>query len=133
MRVVFDTNIYLAAILKPGLADFLLRKANQKQFDLIISCGILHELNDKLIHKFSFEQKNIKDFIDNLKNLAKIVKINKKLNIIKNDPSDNIILETAIAGKANLIITLDKHLLRLKKYQNIGIVHLKTFYWIIPD
>jgi len=133
LRVVFDTNIYIAALLKPGLADLILLKANRKEFDLIISQEIINELKNKLIQKFHFPQKEIKQFATDLKNFSQIVKIDKTLNVIKNDPADNFILETAVAGRANLIITLDRHLLKLKKYQNIGIIHLKTLKWIMPD
>jgi len=45
-----------------------------------------------------------------------------KLNIIKEDPDDNKILECAIAGKVDCIVSNDRHLLKLKTFQNIPIL-----------
>ncbi|MFW6083475.1 MAG: putative toxin-antitoxin system toxin component, PIN family [Thermoplasmatota archaeon] len=41
--------------------------------------------------------------------------------MIKEDPDDNYILETAVEGEADLIITGDNHLLKLEMYENIKI------------
>lgn len=43
-------------------------------------------------------------------------------NVIKEDPPDNHILACALAGNANLIISHDLDLLRLKTYETIGII-----------
>ena len=48
-----------------------------------------------------------------------------ELEIIKEDPTDNIILETALIGKANILITGNKHLLKLKKYKSVKILQTK--------
>lgn len=51
----------------------------------------------------------------------------KLLKIIKDDPSDNIILDCALAAKADFIISGDKHLLKLKSFQNIPILTPRQF------
>ena len=43
------------------------------------------------------------------------------------DPEDNKVLETAVVGKCNFLITGDKDLLTAKKYQNIPIVNAVKF------
>jgi predicted nucleic acid-binding protein len=43
-------------------------------------------------------------------------------NVIKEDPADNHILACALAGRANLIVSQDLDLLRLKAYGTIGII-----------
>ena len=45
-----------------------------------------------------------------------------RLNIIKDDPDDYKFLEAGISGNADLIISQDKHLLKLKEYQKIKII-----------
>ncbi|GAG74095.1 unnamed protein product, partial [marine sediment metagenome] len=50
------------------------------------------------------------------------VKTKKKLDIIKEDPEDNKVLECALFGKADYIVTGDKHLLKLCKFNNIKIL-----------
>ena len=61
-----------------------------------------------------------------LKLLAKVADIvmpTAALQVIKEDDDDNRILECAVAGKADLIVSNDHHLRRLKTYEGIGIVH----------
>ncbi len=52
-----------------------------------------------------------------------IIEPTTKLNIVVNDPDDNKFLEVGIDGKVDLIISQDKHLLKLKKYEEIKIVN----------
>ena len=58
---------------------------------------------------------------------SELVKIKNELNLIKEDPADNKILETALIGDASYIITQDKHLLNLYKFKNIKIIKPKEF------
>ena len=51
-----------------------------------------------------------------------IVEPSIRLNIIKDDPDDNKFLEAGISGNADLIISQDKNLLKLKEYQKIKII-----------
>ncbi len=48
-------------------------------------------------------------------------------HIIKDDPDDDHILACALAGRADLIVSGDRHLLKLKSYKGIGIVRPKDF------
>ncbi len=53
---------------------------------------------------------------------AVIIAPTESLNAVPDDPDDNKILECAVAGKANVIVTGDKHLLKLKQYEGIRII-----------
>lgn len=53
------------------------------------------------------------------------------MNIIKGDPSDNIIIESAIAGKVHFIITGDKHLLGIRNFRGIDILTPRQFMKLI--
>jgi predicted nucleic acid-binding protein len=60
-----------------------------------------------------------------LKAIAKVGEIvtpRFTLDVIREDPADNRILECAVAGKADLIVSGDRHLLKLKSYEGISIV-----------
>lgn len=132
LRVVLDANIYIAAFLKPGLADQILERANCGELMIITSSEILKEMKVKLIEKFNFPVKEVDNFIGEIKLIAIIVKPKKRLQIVKDDPADNKILEVAVEGNADLVVTMDKHLLKLKKIQNIPIMHLRTLTWLLP-
>ena len=132
MRVVLDTNVLIAAALKGGLADQILRLATSRQLSLIISQEILEELSEKLLSKFTWKDREVSLYIETLKEISEIVSPSKKLDVISKDPDDNKILEAALEGRAELIVSIDQDLLKLKKYKDIGIIHPKTLTWILP-
>ena len=132
MRVVLDTNVLIAAALKGGLADQILRLATSRQLSLIISQEILEELSEKLLSKFTWKDGEVSLYIETLKEISEIVSPSKKLDVVSKDPDDNKILEAALEGRAELIVSIDQDLLKLKKYKDIGIIHPKTLTWILP-
>lgn len=133
MKLVLDTNVYIAAFLNKGLASDILILAQRRKIELFVSQTIIKEIRQKLLEKFGVNQKMRQEFIDLILQIATLVKPVEKLNIIKADPTDNQILECALKAKAGLIISMDKHLLKIKSFNGIGIVHPKTLTWIIPS
>ncbi len=133
IKIVFDTNIYIAAFLRDGLSAVLMRKAVGKSFELVASKEILAELSRKLIKKFGYKKSLVLKFINSMSGYVTIVKPSEIIDIIREDDSDNRILEAAVEGSADLIVSMDKYLLKLKKYKGIAIVHPKTLSWIVPE
>ena len=64
----------------------------------------------------------IEKFIDILLYFSYLVKPRKKLNAVKEDPTDNKIIECAIEGKADYIVSGDNHLLKLEKFEEVKII-----------
>ena len=129
-RVVIDTNVFISAILiKFGNPRKIFEKLLNGEFILIESEELLAELRDVLIRpKFNFITADEKEhFIKNLLSLCKIIEPKQKLDIIKNDPDDNVVLETAVQGNADYIISGDEHLLILKEFKGIKIISPKEF------
>jgi len=52
----------------------------------------------------------------------------EKFAVIKDDPKDNKLLECAVAGKANFLISGDKHLLSLKEFQGVKIITIEEWF-----
>lgn len=132
MKLVLDTNVYIAAFLQKGLASDILRLGIDRKVQLYISSEILKELKEKLAVKFKIDNKRINEFTSVVGFGTTKIKPRKKLKVINIDPEDNMILECALEAKADLIVSMDKHLIKLKSYQGVGIVHPKTLTWIIP-
>lgn len=120
LRVVFDSNVYISALLFKGYPRQILQLAINKQVILISSDHIVNETTAKLKDKFLWPDRRIQDFIEQIKDLAMICEPKSRLSVIA-DESDNRILECAVEGEANLIISGDNHLLKLKSYDNIPI------------
>ena len=133
MRVVLDTNVLIAAALKSGLAEDILKLSEKGIFILITSEEILKELKDKLISKFDRSEENVDFYINKLRKFAVIAETQENVDIIKRDPDDNKILECALAGGADLIVTSDQDLINLKSFKGIGIIHPKTLSWTFPE
>ena len=91
----------------------------------ITSLEILNELENVLKIKFKVPESRIHDYSKEILYFSEIVFPMGELDVIKEDPTDNIILETALIGKANVLVTGNKHLLKLKKYRTIKILQTK--------
>jgi len=133
MKVVFDTNIYIAAALRGGFAEDIIALANMGAITLLISNEILVELEDKLISKFDFSKEQVDFIIRRIKKLSVIIRPAEKITHIQRDPNNNKILECAVAGKADLIVSSDQDLITLKEFKGIGVIHPKTLSWTFPE
>jgi len=90
----------------------ILEACLSEKYLLVESPGLLKEFVAVMERpKFGFipeEQK--KELVTRLINYCEIVEPRKNLNIIKNDPADNEVLECALEGKAQYIVSGDNHL-----------------------
>lgn len=127
-RVVFDTNIYISAILFGGNPRQCLELARDKIIQLYSSRKILLELAEKLRDKFHWQEDDIREVVAGVLVFTELVKPTRTVSVIKGDPDDNMILECAEAANAEVIISGDrKHLLSLKNYRSISIISAKQF------
>src|SRR3989338_1114416 len=133
MKVVFDTNIFISAFVIPGSqgerASLLARR---KRFDLYTSVAILTETANKLREKFGQPEEDIKEVLKMISRSATVLKPAVKLNVLEDGP-DNRILECAIEAGADFVVTVDRHLLKLKKFHDIPIVRLVDFLRMFPE
>jgi predicted nucleic acid-binding protein len=72
-------------------------------------------------------------WVNQLEQSVNVIRPQKKLTIIKSDADDNKILECAIECHADLIISADKHLISMKIYENIKILHPSSLKYIFPQ
>jgi len=133
MKAVFDTNIFISAFIIPGSQGekaFLL--ARQRRFELYTSVPILTETANKLREKFNQSEEDIKEALKMISRAAEVLKPSIKLDVLEDVP-DNRILECAVEAKADVIVTGDRHLLKLKKFQGIPVVRLVDFLRMFPE
>lgn len=125
--VVLDTNVYLSGIIFGGNPRHILDLIIENKISTITSPAILLEISQKLEKKFKWSKNQTLVIIKTIGKSAKLVCPQKKLSIVRADKSDNKIIEAAIESKANYIVTGDKHLSRIKKYQRIKILSPAEF------
>ncbi len=127
MRVVFDTNIFISAFLFPGRqADKALDKVTGAPDQLLISAPIVDETLTVLDRKFGWESEQLAQAAALLTRIGEILATKQRLKLLKDDP-DNRILECAVAGRADLIVTGDRDLLELKQFEGTRIVSLRSY------
>jgi putative PIN family toxin of toxin-antitoxin system len=137
MRLVFDTNVYIAALKASGYCAQLLNLVvdSQSGYELWASPFILDELERKLIEgkRPLTNKKEAADLIWFIRNTAQVTEIleDTKIKILR-DPKDNHILMLAKKTKSDLIITMDQDLLTLKQFEGTAIVHPKNFGYMQP-
>ena len=127
-KVVFDTNIYISAIIFGGSPKLCLEMARTGKMRLFVSKDILIELATKLRVKFNWSDEEVRDVLIGISHFTTVVTPKEKITFIKDYPTDNIILEVAREAKVAFIISGDKkHLLSLKEYENIQIISAADF------
>ena len=128
MRVVLDTNVFISGIFWIGTPNKIITYWKEGRFTLISSLGTVVELARILKDfKIKLPEDVIKEWVDIIIKNSVMVEPKEKLNIIKDDPKDNIFIETAVAGNANYIISQDKHILKIKEYKRIKILTPEEF------
>jgi putative PIN family toxin of toxin-antitoxin system len=114
MKVVFDTNVLISALITTGKPKELFQMEAERKIQLITSKEILKEFtevaDDPRIRKY-VDQQDIIDFLKIIDTAAKITKVKSQFKAINEDPDDDVVLRTAVDGKADYIVSGDKHLL----------------------
>lgn len=126
-RVVADTNIYISAVMFAGLPGSLLDLGLVRAVTLVISPPLLDELEEKLRVKFGVTAKDAAAIRARLEGVADVVVPDFLLNVVKDDPDDNRVLECAVAGLVDYIVSGDRHLLKLKAHAGIPILTARQF------
>ena len=131
-RITLDTNVLISATFWHGASEKLIDKVENKEVILVLSEQILEEYNKVLEYKEIREKIKNKDLemkkaMLQIGVISEIVEVNSKVDLVKEDPDDNKIIECAIDGNSDYIITKDKHLLKLKEHRGIKIFTPEEF------
>jgi len=127
VRVVFDTNIFISALVIPGSqAEKAVLGILDGTDTLLISKPILDELLSTLARKFSRDSEALSQVAVMMADMAELVRPKNAVTVFKDDP-DNRILECAESGQADAIVTGDKEMLLLRQHQGIPLISLRDY------
>ena len=127
MKVVFDSNILISALLFPGgRAEAAVGKIFDGIDDLVLSRPIIDEVLSVLASKFSRDREELSRVAVLLGELAELVEPTARLKVFRDEP-DNRILECAVEGKAVAIVTGDKAMLATGEYEGIRLITLVDY------
>lgn len=124
IRVILDTNVTISALYPRTVYDLV----RTGKIIMLLSSDMEREFIRVLGYsKFGLSAKEIFPLVKNLRGFAELIETRSKLSVISAGPSDNIFLECTVDGKANYIISGDRHLLELSVFNGIPIVRPKEF------
>lgn len=134
-RIVIDANVFASALINPrGLPGVIIsRVIKDKDWRLLLSQSIIEELERILFYpkvraRIPLSNEEIDMWLTALQLIARITVPRFNYPVLaKEDPDDDHYLITAIEGKAQVVISGDKHLLDLKTYQGIKIMKPADF------
>lgn len=127
MRVVFDTNVFISAFATEGVCSVLLKRARLKEFELFVCSVIINEVESVLKQKFKVGEEIIREVVELIKESSEPVSIVEKVEGVCRDGDDDLILSCAVSACVDYLVSGDKDLLEVKKYENIKIVSPKDF------
>ncbi len=127
MRVAIDTSIFIASFWE-GRSRTAVELWKKGKITLCVSEAILKEYF-YIIPRFNRLNKEAGELLSLFKarKNIKMITPSKRLKVIKEDPVDNKFLECAVEAKAEYIISADKHLRNLRKYEGVRIVSSGSF------
>ncbi|MCK5283311.1 MAG: putative toxin-antitoxin system toxin component, PIN family [Nanoarchaeota archaeon] len=132
LKVVLDTNVFISSIFWQGNPYHIVRKVINKEITVFISDDIITEIKRVLSRDFELAKQEISDIIDSIAMFTYFIAPKEKIDVIKDDPTDNTILGCAIASDSKVIVSQDKHLLKLKKFRDVVILNPDEFLRILP-
>ena len=131
VKVVFDTNVWVSVFMKKILNDEFSQVKHEltvyisKDIILEISKVLLYPKIAEILRKTGINEKEI---LRALKANSIMVKPKVKLHVIEEDVEDNKILECALVAGADIIVSGDRHLLKLGKFRKTKILTPRQFF-----
>ena len=127
MRILFDTNVLVAAFIR-GSSSYEVIEQAIHEHEIYYTAFIIGEFRRVFKDKFHYPNPIINEFAAFIERF--FIKGNTAglLENICRDPDDNQILADGVINEINVIITGDKDLLVLKTHKGIRIIHPNE-YW----
>lgn len=130
-KVVIDTNVFVSATFWAGYPSKVLELIEAGELDLLMSNDVIMEFTEVLAcqeiqEKVKDKKLEMRWTLNDIMLMSQSVEPYRRIKIVQ-DPDDDKIVECAVAGKADFIISQDKHLLRVIGFEGIRIVTPEDF------
>lgn len=126
-RIVLDTNVLVSGLLFGGIPALVIILVADGVCLSVTSPALLAELRRVLLTKFQYPPPIADLVISEWKAMSEEAHPTETVTVITSDPTDNRVLECAVSGHADVIISGDRHLLALKTFRAIPILTPQAF------
>ena len=128
MKVVLDTNVFISGVFSTGPPFEILNLWRHKRVRLVASAEILDEyrrVGERLAAKYSGV--DVEPFLTLIAVYAELVQAPPIGEPVCEDPTDDKFFACALAARAKLIVSGDKHLLKVSGYRGVTVLRPKAF------
>lgn len=129
MKAILDTNVLVAAFTARGLCSDLLERV-LSDHNLIISQHLLNEFEQVLVGKFDFTAATVKEAVALLRRVGVMVEPVPLPSPVCRDPDDDLVLALAVQASADCIVSGDRDLLDLERFESVPILSPRDF-WLL--
>ena len=139
MEVVLDTNVAVSAAINPkGPPAQIIKAWRAPSFTWVTSESLMAELDrtlrsPRLRRYIAWSDKELNEFLAAVRQLTRVASPTRTIDIITSDPADNRVLEAAVAGDAEYIVSGDQALLDLGAFEGVQIVTPARFTAILAE
>ena len=132
MRITVDTNVLISSTFWCGDSDKIIEKVEHKKLELVLSKEIIEEFAkvlgyEEIQQKIKDKNLEMRRTVEKIVSISKIIDTKQEFDVITEDSDDNKILECAVEGNADYIVSQDVHLLKLKEFNGIKILTPEEF------
>jgi putative PIN family toxin of toxin-antitoxin system len=128
VQVVPDSNIFISAVVYGGKPLQLLEMGLERDIHLLTSPAILDETLGVLREKFAYSAEQLEEARGRIESACfGIFTPSLTLDVVPDDPDDNRVLELAVQLADSVVVTGDKHLLKLRKYEHVEVLTVSEF------
>ncbi len=132
MRITADTNFLVSATQWDySVSHKLLIKLLDKNIKIFTTKKVLEEFSEVLERDFQYTTEEVAKIVEKVMTFVTLIETTSKIDVVKDDPDDDKILECAVDSGSKYIITYDRHLLKLKEFQEIKILTPDEFFKVI--
>ena|SRR3989338_8664433 len=128
MNVTADTNFLISSSMwDNSVAHKLLLSLIENNVKIYTTKEILEEFSKVLKRDFKYNNEEVTERVNTVLSFVNLIIVRNKINIVKEDPDDNKIIECAIESDSEYILTYDNHLLKIKEYKSVKILKPEEF------
>jgi putative PIN family toxin of toxin-antitoxin system len=114
LRVLIDTNVLVSAVTNGGVPERVVDMARSGSVTGLVSLHILAEFREVLMRpRFSVDVTVVDALVEQIAGFCDVVAVERAIGTWSADPDDDPVVEAAIRGRANVLVTGDRHLLAL--------------------
>ncbi len=128
IKIIIDTNLWISFLISNTFSE-LDSIIFEKKCILIFSDELLSEFIEVIQRpkfKSFFSENDIESILDVIQKYAKFIEVESKTNVCR-DFKDNFLLALAKDSKADFLLTGDKDLLILSRFENTIITTISDF------